>query len=90
MKELRELAEKRDNFVIAGDMNAFKREKEIKELEQVLGREIIRPGKTFPACDPTEELDLIASSENITVENSNILEESFSDHKPITFEIHQY
>ena len=85
IKEIAELAKNRQNYILAGDLNLHKGEKERNYLEKKLDNPVYSPGKTFPAESPTRKLDLVASSENIGITNLRDLGNRFSDHKPIIF-----
>lgn len=86
IKEIVQIAKNRQDYIIAGDLNLHKGAKEINYLEKKLGNPLYSPGKTFPARKPTRKLDLVASSENIEINNLKDLGNRFSDHRPISFE----
>ena len=75
-----------EEYIIAGDHNFHKGEKEIKYMKDLLSCEIERPGPTFPAENPDQELDLAAHSTDIDIEVKK-LGNSFSDHQPIEIQI---
>lgn len=87
LEEIQKLAKKRENYVLAGDLNFHKGRKEIDYLEELLGNKVHSPGKTFPSKDPKQKLDLITSSEGLKIKNVKELGDRFSDHRPVTFEI---
>ena len=87
LEEIHNIAKDRDHYVIAGDLNFHKGRKEINYLESLLGQEVHSPGKTFPAKKPNRKLDLVTASEGLKVNNISLLGETFSDHRPIKFEI---
>lgn len=87
LEEIAQITEKRQGYVLAGDLNFHKGKKEIKHLEETLGNPVCSPGKTFPASNPSQKLDLVASSDNLRISNLEELGNRFSDHRPISFEI---
>jgi endonuclease/exonuclease/phosphatase family metal-dependent hydrolase len=87
IKEIAQIAKSRQDYIIAGDLNLHKGDKEINYLEKKLDNPVYSPGKTFPAKSPTRKLDLVASSENIEINNLQELGNRFSDHRPIGFEV---
>lgn len=87
ISEVAELANSREDYIIAGDLNLHQGRKERNYLKKKLGNPVYSPGKTFPADSPTRKLDLVASSENIEIKNLQDLGNCFSDHRPISFEI---
>lgn len=84
VKEISEIAEKRDRYIVAGDFN-FLNKSERTRAEEILGQKI-SPGKTFPAKNPSKPLDMVFKSENISVEAES-LDKSISDHRPIVIEV---
>ena len=87
LEQIRELAEKRNSYLLAGDLSFHKGRKEIEDLEENLGNPVHSPGKTFPANNPKKKLDLVTASENIKISNLKQHGNRFSDHRPFTFEI---
>ncbi|MCJ7479115.1 MAG: endonuclease/exonuclease/phosphatase family protein [Candidatus Nanohaloarchaeota archaeon QJJ-7] len=87
LEQIRQIAVKRAGFVLAGDLNFHKGKKEIDHLEETFGTEVHSPGKTFPAKDPSQRLDLVASSEKLEIQGLEKLGNHFSDHRPILFDI---
>lgn len=87
LEEIHKIAEKRDNYVLAGDLNFHKGRREIEYLEKLLGQKVHSPGKTFPAEEPARKLDLVTASEGLRIENLEMMDETFSDHRPIRFEV---
>ncbi|EGQ43739.1 MAG: metal-dependent hydrolase [Candidatus Nanosalina sp. J07AB43] len=87
LQELEEIAKQREKFVLAGDLNLHKSEKEINRLENQLGQNVRSPGKTFPACDPNQRLDLVTASKDVNVLDLHGLGNRFSDHIPIKFSL---
>jgi endonuclease/exonuclease/phosphatase family metal-dependent hydrolase len=87
LEQVKKIAESREKYLLAGDLNMHKGRKEIKYLEQKLGEKVHSPGKTFPAKNPDQKLDLVASSENVEIKNLKELGNRFSDHRPMKFEI---
>ncbi len=85
--QLDNLIDKERNFVISGDFNFHTGEKEINYIEEKIGCEVKSPGDTFPSGNPRKNLDIIAHSREIDLKNSEVMSESFSDHRPISFEI---
>jgi len=86
INELAALANNRQDYIIAGDLNLHQGTAERNYLEKKLENPVLSPGKTFPAENPTRKLDLVASSENIEINNLQDLGTCFSDHRPISFE----
>lgn len=84
LREIAEIAEIRDNYIVAGDFN-FMKAQEINQAEEILGKKI-SPGKTFPAKNPSKPLDMAFKSENISVE-ADSLDRTISDHRPVILEI---
>lgn len=84
IKEIAEITERRDSYIVAGDFN-FMKDSEITHAEDALGQKI-SPGKTFPAKNPSKALDMAFKSGNISVEAKS-LDKSISDHRPIVIEI---
>lgn len=87
LEEIHELAQGRDDYVLAGDLNFHKGRREINYLEKLLGQKVHSPGETFPAKRPNRKLDLVTASEGLKIENLEMLNETFSDHRPILFEL---
>lgn len=87
LEEIKKIAEKREEYVLAGDLNFHKGRKEIIHLKELFKNKVISPGKTFPAKEPSQKLDLITSSKGLKVKNVKELGNRFSDHRPVTFEI---
>jgi endonuclease/exonuclease/phosphatase family metal-dependent hydrolase len=87
VEEIHKLAQGRDDYVLAGDLNFHKGRREINYLEKLLGQKVHSPGETFPAKNPNRKLDLVTASEGLEVKNIQRLQKTFSDHRPILFEI---
>lgn len=87
LRQIKKIAEERENYVLTGDLNLHKGKKEIDYLEKILGSKVHSPGKTFPAAKPSQKLDLVAKSGNLEIKNLRELGNHFSDHRPISFEI---
>lgn len=87
IKEIKNIAEKRQDYMLAGDLNLHKGRKEIEYLQKTLGNPVSSPGKTFPARNPERKLDLVASSEGLKINNLEELGNHFSDHRPVKFEV---
>lgn len=86
IEEVAQIAKSREDYIIAGDLNLHRGAKERNYLEKKLENSVYSPGKTFPAGSPTRKLDLVASSDNIGIDNLQELGNRFSDHRPISFE----
>ena len=89
LKEIEKIANKRDEYVLAGDLNLHKGQKEIDALEEQLGEKVRSPGKTFPASNPSQKLDLAASPSGLKITEIRELGDLFSDHRPISFKVEQ-
>lgn len=87
LEEIEQIAEQRENYILAGDLNFHKSRKEIQDLEEQLGQKVKSPGKTFPAAEPSQRLDLVTSSEGIQIKDLKELGNKFSDHRPVKFSI---
>lgn len=84
LKEIREIAEGRDSYIVAGDFN-FMRSSEPVEAEKILGKKF-SPGPTFPAKNPSKSLDMVFASRGLEL-SVNVLDRRFSDHRPLIFEV---
>lgn len=84
IKEISEIAERRNNHIVAGDFN-FMKQSEINRAEEILGQKV-SPGKTFPAKNPGKALDMAFKSGDISVKAES-LDKSISDHRPIIIEV---
>lgn len=87
LEELEEITGQRERYTVAGDYNFLRGEKEIQSVEDMNGWTVRSPGPTFPASNPDQRLDLVSAPEDVQVENLERLENTFTDHRPITFEI---
>lgn len=87
MKQLAKLLEEKNTYVVAGDFNLHNGRKEIRHSEEILGHELHSPGRTFPAGEPRQRLDLAACSDDLKITNIEDLGNRFSDHRPIRFEV---
>ncbi|MFB6116567.1 MAG: endonuclease/exonuclease/phosphatase family protein [Candidatus Nanosalina sp.] len=87
LEEIETLAERREDYVLAGDLNFHKGREEINALERQLGQRVRSPGKTFPASKPSEKLDLVTSSKGLKITDIEELGNCFSDHRPIIFNV---
>lgn len=87
LKEIQTIIERRKDFVLAGDLNFHKGRKEIEYLEQLTSNKVLSPGKTFPASNPERKLDLVICSGGLEISNLESLDQTFSDHRPILFEV---
>jgi endonuclease/exonuclease/phosphatase family metal-dependent hydrolase len=87
LKELTALIKKtKEPVIIAGDLNTFTGEKEIKKfLQQTKLRNKLsaKRKRTFPTCHPIKTFDYILASPKIKIRNCQILKIPFSDHLPI-------
>lgn len=87
--ELAKIVKSEDGPVIlSGDLNTFGGEKEIKKLLKDAALEHkfnIHGGKslTFPTCHPKKRLDYVLTSNDIIVNNYEVLNLNFSDHLPV-------
>lgn len=84
IKEIREIAEGRDSYVVAGDFN-FMKSSEHVEAEKILGKRF-SPGPTFPAKKPSKALDMVFASEGLEL-SIEVVDRRFSDHRPLIFEV---
>lgn len=87
LEEIKHIAEKRENYVLSGDLNFHKGKKERQKLEKSLSNPVRSPGKTFPSKNPAKKLDLVTSSDNVKIKNLEQLGDKFSDHRAIKFEL---
>ncbi|NMJ77053.1 hypothetical protein GLU64_01425 [Nanohaloarchaea archaeon] len=87
LQELEKIAKQRERFALAGDLNLHKSEKEINRLEDQLDQVVESPGKTFPACDPSQKLDLVTASQGVRITDLHGLGNRFSDHIPVKFSL---
>ncbi|WEL23419.1 endonuclease/exonuclease/phosphatase family protein [Candidatus Nanohalovita haloferacivicina] len=84
MKQIKNIAEQREKYIVAGDFN-FMKASEIETARKIFDKHF-HDGKTFPADSPEKPLDMAFSSDNLDVAVTT-LEETFSDHRPIRIEI---
>lgn len=87
INQLDNIIDRECNFVISGDFNFHTGEKEINYLEKTLDCDVKTPGDTFPSENPRKKLDIVAHSKQIDLNDSKVLRNTFSDHRPISFEI---
>ena len=85
--QLDQIVDRDRGFVISGDFNFHGGEQEISYIEEALDCLVKSPGDTFPSGNPRKNLDVIAHSKEINVKKPKVLDETFSDHRPISFEI---
>lgn len=89
VEEIAEIVKNRGNYLLSGDFNFHKGEKELRYLRETLDGKVISPGKTFPASDPSKTLDLSVGSPDIDF-TCKSLDHEFSDHKPLVIDIKNY
>lgn len=88
-KQLRKMAEiidERDKAIVTGDFNNYHGLEELEDLLQITDLQICETGKTFPAYNPRFMLDFFLVTPNVAVDKSQVMEEYFSDHRPVMLE----
>lgn len=85
VKEIRELVEERDEYVVAGDFN-FHNTGEKENAAEILDTDVSSDGTTFPVNSPKKTLDMAFSSEGLRVD-VEVLDSKISDHRPVVLEI---
>ncbi|QKQ98306.1 hypothetical protein GKQ38_02120 [Candidatus Nanohaloarchaea archaeon] len=86
LKQISELVEGRENYIVAGDFN-FMDPEEQKTAEEIIGKKF-SAGATFPAKKPTRTLDMAYTSESLDL-NLEVIDSEISDHRPIIMDINQ-
>lgn len=87
-RELAGIVDGRDEVVLMGDFNVKDRA-EFEPLTEGSSLELHVPGKSFSTAYPTYAYDVFLTSDGLSVESSEVLEDvRFSDHMPVVAEIH--
>ncbi|MET8771839.1 endonuclease/exonuclease/phosphatase family protein [Streptomyces sp. NPDC004658] len=81
------LAEDAGPKVLLGDFNAEPDAPELARLWGPLADAAPSGGKTFPAVDPVERIDLVTVSPDVTVTGTHESETAASDHRPVVADL---
>ena len=87
IRELADVASKRDKVIVCGDFNNYWGIGELEYLQKHAGLEVHDPGPTNPSHRPSRHLDMFLTSGNLDVNRSKVIESTFSDHRPVMLEV---
>lgn len=90
IKEMIEIAEqKKGNKVLMGDLNATPESTEMKPMYDAYADAFAKTPEayTYPAENPSKRIDYIFTSEDIEIEDTEVISTPASDHLPLTAEI---